>query len=993
MCIVGEPGIGKTSLAEQLQARAVERGAASAWGACWEYGSANGLWPWPEIAAQLARQLGIAVPEVLTSDSRAGQAGDGESLIAAVNWLQEQAARRSICIVLDDLQWAPIPALALLELLAARRSTLQTIVTWRQPGTHPDGEVHERLQRIWRVGSGIALPGLTLDDVRTILHDSVGAEHSSAEFAQEVRVATGGNPFLVAELICSWDGLPPRIQLTEATRDVVHKRLRLLDPAARAVVEAASVGGRRVAAEQLSLCGVGAGAQLQAPLEAAVRNGLLVEQGDGFEFRHDLLREGTYEALTATERRRLHRAWARAWMASVPNQRLAPTIFEHLWQAADDDVETARWALRAADAHLAQHDHDAAAHAAQRGASRLRESDHPALLAELFAAAAEALMHGERLERGLEMCREAARIARTAGAVNALARTALGRGLSPQFSHVDREHIALLQEAIDACGPEQQAITLRLQARLAAALEPSDTPAASHALACQALAGAKRLGDDDCTAWVLLHARGAFRPLHDLSERYAWDKEALHVARQRRDQFAELKVLVRLATEELERGDGRAARQLWARHTALANETKLPTPLQIAHQVRAFEATCRAEPEQARALLTEARAQRGLERNAAFDSVALQALLLSRWWGNVEWIRDAVDTICLTADCEVTGGVAQLWLGQHGAAEHAYSNVRKLRYPDSYLDLWQRPVLCARFGTFDEQRHLYDYLLPMRGQHAAYWGVGAVTDGSVESLLGALAQAMQDHDAAIEHFEVAVRHNEPLHCKPISEYSRAQLDEARKARRGSASRTSTRDRTPDAAREPVFTRDAEFWSIDFEGRTVRMADSDGVRYLAFLVGRPNEPVHTLELMAERRAGTTRPSSVPERWSEAAHDVVDAQALGSYRAELLRLHAEQSEAQAAGQSDRALELRARSEQLTEHLQAALGLGGRSRTRRSAAERSRVNVTQRIRDGVRRVSQQDPRLGHHLDRCIATGQFCVYRPAPGSREGSRSKHCDS
>jgi hypothetical protein len=46
LLITGEPGIGKSRLAEELATQAGERGAQVVWGRCWEAGGAPAYWPW-----------------------------------------------------------------------------------------------------------------------------------------------------------------------------------------------------------------------------------------------------------------------------------------------------------------------------------------------------------------------------------------------------------------------------------------------------------------------------------------------------------------------------------------------------------------------------------------------------------------------------------------------------------------------------------------------------------------------------------------------------------------------------------------------------------------------------------------------------------------------------------------------------------------------------------------------------------------------------------
>ena len=47
--VAGEPGIGKTRLAEELAARAIVRGAVVLWGRCWEGAGAPAFWPWVQV--------------------------------------------------------------------------------------------------------------------------------------------------------------------------------------------------------------------------------------------------------------------------------------------------------------------------------------------------------------------------------------------------------------------------------------------------------------------------------------------------------------------------------------------------------------------------------------------------------------------------------------------------------------------------------------------------------------------------------------------------------------------------------------------------------------------------------------------------------------------------------------------------------------------------------------------------------------------------------
>jgi hypothetical protein len=75
--VSGEPGIGKTRLAEDLAHYAAAQGAAVRWGRCWEGAGAPAFWPWIQV---LRAQIKETDPEDLRSQLGAG-AGDVAQLL------------------------------------------------------------------------------------------------------------------------------------------------------------------------------------------------------------------------------------------------------------------------------------------------------------------------------------------------------------------------------------------------------------------------------------------------------------------------------------------------------------------------------------------------------------------------------------------------------------------------------------------------------------------------------------------------------------------------------------------------------------------------------------------------------------------------------------------------------------------------------------------------------------------------------------------------
>jgi hypothetical protein len=107
-------------------------------------------------------------------------------------------------------------------------------------------------------------------------------------------------------------------------------------------------------------------------------------------------------------------------------------------------------------------------------------------------------------------------------------------------------------------------------------------------------------------------------------------------------------------------------------------------------------------------------------------------------------------------------------------------------------------------------------------------------------------------------------------------------------------------------------------------------------------------------------------------------LLDDQAREEYRRRLEELGEELGEARDWGDVERAARAEEEIDILTQELARAVGLGGRSRTFSSPAERARVSVTKAIRAAIKAIDRHHPGLGGHLSSSIRTGQFCSYAP---------------
>ncbi|MBX7099356.1 MAG: AAA family ATPase, partial [Myxococcaceae bacterium] len=280
--LVGEPGIGKSRLADELSTRARAAGAAVAWGRAWESGGAPPLWPWREALGALQLEASLR-----------DDGGDRFLRFARVEQaVRARCAQGPVVLVLDDLHAADTSTLELLVYLArtSRQHRLLLLGTSRDVEARQRPEVEGLLARFAREGVRLWLGRFSREQVRA-LAEGVAASPLPEAVLTQVFDATEGNPFFVDETVRAYlaqgTAAVPR-GLPEGVRAVLQGRLGLLSSAARTVLETAGVLGRELDPAVL--------AQLHADaaraLVEAEGTGALVRREDGrLAFAHVLLAE------------------------------------------------------------------------------------------------------------------------------------------------------------------------------------------------------------------------------------------------------------------------------------------------------------------------------------------------------------------------------------------------------------------------------------------------------------------------------------------------------------------------------------------------------------------------------------------------------------------------------------------------------------------------------------------------------------------------------
>ncbi len=274
--LAGEPGIGKTRIAQELAGVADRRGARVLWGWCYEREGAPPYWPWLQC---IRAYIETADADQLSQDMGPGAADISEILpeltiklgglerppalepeqarfrlfFSITTFLKNISRSQPLVLVLDDLHWADESSLLLLEFLAREiaASSVIVVATYRDievTGSHPLVQTLGSLVRESHF-QRVQLGGLSRDEVGEFVTAHAGIKVAGA-VVDSVYQRTEGNPLFVGEVVSSVS--PEEItrdqdwiaSIPEAVREAILRRIGQLSETCNQMLRTASVIGR-----------------------------------------------------------------------------------------------------------------------------------------------------------------------------------------------------------------------------------------------------------------------------------------------------------------------------------------------------------------------------------------------------------------------------------------------------------------------------------------------------------------------------------------------------------------------------------------------------------------------------------------------------------------------------------------------------------------------------------------------------------------------------
>ncbi|QRN96973.1 protein kinase [Archangium violaceum] len=382
--VLGEAGLGKSRLIQELRERVRQEPCVYFQCQCWPRSSTSPFHPLielsrrllprgvapppgtlglsPEHASLLAHLLSLPDPTGAPPLQLSLELREERTFEAVAALLSHVARERPVLGVVEDLHWADPSTLELLGYLLERLERERVLlVLSARPELHPSWPSRPWMHRL-------ALERLPPELTATLVRESAHGRELSPEQVQQLVARTDGIPLFVEEMtrMVLEHGTPGAIPIT--LDELLRARLDLLPSRQKALAWSCAALGRGFSVELLTTLTRRDPLTLRRDLEALVAEGLLQprddDTGPGYQFRHALLQDAARESQPRGAHRQLHQRITRALLEQSPEvvdtqpERLA----YHYTEAGDYSRAIAFWTRAGQRASLRSPNQEAASH-------------------------------------------------------------------------------------------------------------------------------------------------------------------------------------------------------------------------------------------------------------------------------------------------------------------------------------------------------------------------------------------------------------------------------------------------------------------------------------------------------------------------------------------------------------------------------------------------------------------------------------------------------
>jgi class 3 adenylate cyclase/tetratricopeptide (TPR) repeat protein len=716
LLLTGEPGVGKTRLAQEMSLQARNRGFLVGTAVCYEQRQTVPFYPFSEALATLyaagppsIRQeapkrwpyLGRLVRrQDFPSFAPEGEADEEWLFRTVIDFLQTLARLAPVAVMIDDLQWADESSLELLLYLArnARAARVLLLGAYREADVdaqHPLEPIVLELNRQQLI-EWVTVRPFREDETALLVRTAVGNGDVPHDFVAHLHRRTEGNPFFTQEIVRSlvergdlqarhgrW-AVPDLTKLHVPTRvrAVVGQRLSRLQPVSREILQEASVLGQTFTFDHLQRVLARDEEELDAALDEAAKAGIIREVGaDGYAFNYSLIRQTMYEQLSSRRRRRLHLAAGTALeqeLSTSQSGRGAELAWHFL--QGDDRERALSYAIIAGDEAEAVFAHREAERHYRTALELARAAGDTPREAQVLETLGGVLQIIGRYHEALETLEQAAQTYEAAADPDGESRVAAQIGSA--YAHMGRpdEGLDRLQPLLGASAqhvaPRSNALVLIAQSQLSIA---AARPRAGLAAAALAAGLAREADDKRILAEAELRRGEALAMLGD----YEPAREVLEGVISLRtvsDRNTLVRALDGVGTVALLAGNFRQAKMYQQRALEIADQLGDPRTLLGALAALSRTFTYLGAWADARRLLERARDLEGTVGLTHFE-VRIQVALahLSLLEGKWETASLALDD---AAEAATDGGLQRMWpviacLADRDLLAHEFDSARE----------------------------------------------------------------------------------------------------------------------------------------------------------------------------------------------------------------------------------------------------------------------------------------------------------------------------
>ena len=379
--VTGEAGIGKTRLLQEYLALHPEL--SSLQSACYELESMVPFAPLRQalenssilkilsngtgqsFSPAWATQLTPILPKLTKyfpySTHPGGQSDSAtlrEALTNLLVYLSDHCQNKPLHLILDDLHWADTPTWELLASLTRRATStplliiglfrMEDLSAERQPLLR----TIQRSDQLWT----LSLPRLTSVETADLARQLDPKEAKDSIFVQRLYHETEGNPFFIVETVRALQEtgglhLPlPVASIPNSIQRVIEARLDRLELASREALATAAAIGRSFTYPLLQEILGASGEEIITFIEEWLQRGLIHEDKQGYDFRHDKFRQVAYAGLSRARREYAHGRIANVLENAIPQADV--TTLAHHYARSDQPLKALPYLTQAGEQAL-----------------------------------------------------------------------------------------------------------------------------------------------------------------------------------------------------------------------------------------------------------------------------------------------------------------------------------------------------------------------------------------------------------------------------------------------------------------------------------------------------------------------------------------------------------------------------------------------------------------------------------------------------------------